>query len=120
LCCLLPDTPANISDRLLRNGLTDKSSWVRWKAAEKIGTFERKDLLPPLEAAYSAEKNPKARAEIELEMRLLRDGHIVKPGTPSGFYVTVRMKNGIRSGYVTEEAMQQKGIQAIAAELRSS
>jgi hypothetical protein len=103
---------------LLRGGLTDKSSRVRWKAAQKIGDFERKEILPELEAAFSRETDSKARGEIELHLRLLRDGHIVKPRKPSGFDVTVRVKNGIRSGYVTEEAMQEKGVDAVAAELR--
>jgi HEAT repeat protein len=119
LCCLRADTPMKISNGLLRNGLIDKSSRVRWKAAQKIGDLERNELLPELEAAFSSEKNAKARREIELHLRLLRDGHIVKPSTPSGFDVTVRIKGGILSGHVTREAMQEKGIDAIAAELRS-
>src|SRR5258706_6661383 len=99
---------AAITHRLLRNGLTDRSARVRWKAAEKIGTFERKELLPQLQAAYASETNSKARAEIEFELRLLRDGYIVEPSTPSGFDVTVRTKNGICSGYVTDDVMREK------------
>jgi hypothetical protein len=119
LCCLQPKTPAAVTDRLLRGGLADKSSQVRWKAAELVGTFEKKELLPQLEAAYAAERNSKARASIDLVLRLMRDGHIVEPSAPSGFYVTVRIKSGIRSGYVTEESMREKGIEVVAAELRS-
>jgi hypothetical protein len=119
LCCLLPNTPGDITHRLLRGGLSDKSSRVRWKAAQMVGDFERKEFLPELEAAFSRETNLKARGEIELHLRLLRDGHIVKPSEPAGFYVTVRVKNGISSGYVTEEAMKEKGVDAVAAELRS-
>ena len=96
-----------------------RNSRVRWKAAQKIGDFERNELLPELAAAFSSETNAKARAEIELELRLLRDGHIVKPSKPSGFDVTVRIKDGICSGHVTAEAMQEKGIDAIAAEMRN-
>jgi hypothetical protein len=119
LCCLLAKTPVSLSNRLLRNGLIDKSSRVRWKAAQKIGDFERTELLTELEAAFLAETNSDARAEMDLNLRLLRDGYIVKPSTPSRFEVTVRIKNGIRTGYVSEEEMQVKGIDVVTRELRN-
>ncbi len=119
LCCLLPMTSIEVADSLLRSGLTDKSSRVRWKAAQKIGIFERKKMLPELESAFLRETNAKARAETELNLRLLRDGYIVKPNASSGFDVTVRIKNGISSSYVTEETMHSKGIDVIVADLRA-
>ena len=91
---------------------------MRWKAAEIIGRFERKGLLPQLERACLAETNAKAKNVIEFEFTLLRDGYLVKPSEPSGYFVTVRYNQGIRSGYITEEAMHEKGAPAIAHELR--
>ncbi len=103
---------------LLRRGLADKSSRVRWKAAQRVGDLEIKKLLPELESAFARETNAKARAEINLHLRLLRDGHILEPSSDSGYRATVRTKDGICSGYVTEQALRQKGAARVAAELR--
>ncbi len=118
LCCVNRDMAIGVANRLLRGGLEDKSSRVRWKAAEKICDLDRKEFLPQLEGALLREKHPKARASIEFDLRLLRDGYIIRPGSPSGFNVTVRVKDGISSSFVTDEIMQAKGVDAVAAELR--
>jgi len=118
ICCLRADTPVIVANRLLLQGLTDKSSRVRWMAAQKASDFDRKELLPHLEAAFSIENNAKARRSIDFHLRLLRDGYIVENSTPAGYYFTVRIKDGIVSRYVTDEAMKTNGIDAIAAEMR--
>jgi hypothetical protein len=118
ICCIDRESHAERFEDLLTPGLVDKSSRVRWKAAEIIGRFERKGLLPQLERACLAETNAKAKNVIEFEFTLIRDGYLVKPSEPSGYFVTVRYNHGIRSGYITEEAMHEKGAPAIAHELR--
>lgn len=119
LCSLTSKTPCDTVDRLLRAGLADKSSRVRWKAAQQAGRFGKTELVPELESAMAAETKEKARAQISLELCLLRDGHIVEPAPDSGCYVTVRVKRGIRTGYISDGEMKAKGIERIAAEFRA-
>jgi hypothetical protein len=118
LCCLRDKTPRAVIRQLLQEGLADKSSRVRWKAAQKVHDFERKDLLPQLNAALTRETNAKARAEMELHLRLLRDGYIAERSDRSGFYVTVGFKGSISSRFVSRELMKEKGVDAIATEVR--
>ena len=120
LCCVTLQMPSEIIEDLLRRGLTDKSSRVRWKAAQRIGEFNKTDLLPELEATFASETNAKARPEIELELLLLRDGYIVSPSTPSRFEVCVRTSHGIRGRFVSAAEMNQKGLATIVAELRDT
>ncbi|MFI5380665.1 MAG: hypothetical protein ACHRHE_15310 [Tepidisphaerales bacterium] len=119
LCCLGMGTPANVVDEMLRAGLSDRSASVRWKAAEKATTLNRKNLIPEMTAALTAETNAKARREIEFELRLLRDGYILKPASPSGFNVTVPIKNGTCGHWVSEDEMRAKGLDAILSDMRN-
>ena len=118
LCSLTGKTPRAVVIPLLRAGLVDKSSSVRWKAADKAGVFGIRNLVPDLTAALASEPNEKARKEIELELRLLRDGYVLQPDSPSGYDLTVRVKNGICGRWISEKELKARGIETLAAELR--
>jgi hypothetical protein len=123
LCCLRPETSASVVDPLLRAGLADKGANVRRRAAEKAETFDKRDLIPDMAAALSRETNARTRRAIEFHLCLLRDGYQLSPASGSGYDVTVRRKSLIGTTSwggrrVSEEEMREKGIDAIAAELR--
>lgn len=118
LCSLGSQTPVAVTDTLLKAGLRDKSSRVRWKAADRADRLERRNLVPEITAALAVESDDKARRSIELDLRMLRDGYWVKPESPGRSAVTARRYNGIASRTVTDDELRDKGLEAILAELR--
>lgn len=118
LCSLGRETPAAVTDALLKAGLRDKSSRVRWKAVDRANQFERRNLLPEITAALAAESDEKVRRSMELDLRMLRDGHWVRADAPGWSSVTARLRNGIASRTVSDDEFRAKGLEAILAELR--
>ena len=119
LCSLGRETPAAITDAALKAGLCDRSSRVRWKAADQANRLERANLVAEIIAAMAAETDDKARGSIELHLRMLRDGHWVRPESPGWSSVTARRHDGIASRSVSDEELRSKGLESILAELRS-
>lgn len=119
LCSLGRDTPVAVTDALLKAGLSDRSARVRWKAVDRADTLERRNLVPEITAALAVESDDKARRSMELDLRMLRDGHWVRPESPQRIRVTARLHNGIASKTVSEDELQTKGLEAILAELRA-
>ena len=117
ITCIGKSAPKSFKLDLLRQGLRDKSSRVRAKAADWAGRHRLKELVPELEQALAAEKNDKARATIEFELRLLRDGYILKTGKDGTVWVTAHSPNGISGRCVEQSEIDQRGIDAIVAEL---
>ena len=118
LCSLGTETPVEITDAALRSGLTERSSEVRWKAADRANRLERVNLVPDIMAALAKEPEGKAKRSMELDLRMLRDGHWIRPGSPGWFNVTARMTEGIASRGVSEEELKSKGLDRILVELR--
>jgi len=81
--------------------------------------LERRNLVPEITAALAVESDDKARGSMELDLRMLRDGHWVEPESPGRIRVTVRLHNGIRSRTLSDQELQTKGLEAILAELRA-
>jgi hypothetical protein len=119
ILCIAESAPRPFQLRLLRQGLRDKSSRVRWKAADWAGRLRLADLVPELEDAFAAEKNSRARSTIEFNLRLLRDGYILVPELDGSVEVTTFCKNGIVSGWFQEREIRKRGIRAIVARLAS-
>ena len=118
LCSLGRETPIAITDTLLKAGFRDKSSRVRWKAVDRANTLERRNLVPEITASLAAETDDRARRSIELDLRMLRDGHWLRPESPGRTSVTVRLHNGIASKTVDDDELRTRGLEAILAELR--
>jgi hypothetical protein len=118
LCSLGRETPVDVTDALMKAGLMDKSSRVRWKAVDRANTLERRNLVPEITAALAAESDDKARGSMELDLRMLRDGHWVRPESPGRTSVMARLHNGIASKTVDDDELKSKGLEAILAELR--
>lgn len=119
ILCLRNETPPDFTLRLLQHGLRDKSSRVRTKAADWAGRLRVAALVPDLEAAFATEKHEKTKRTIEFELRLLRDGYILRPAGDHRFFVTTHVSNGTASRSVSRSELDQRGIQAIIAELES-
>ena len=119
LCSLGPEPPVEVTDALLSGGLRDKSSRVRWKAADRANALERRHLVPEITAALAAESDNKVRPSMELSLRMLRDGHWVEPHSPGWVTVTARRHNGISSRFVSDGELQTKGLERILEELRA-
>lgn len=118
LCSLGSQTPVAITDALLAAGLCDKSSRVRWKAVDHADRLERRNLVPEITAALASESDDKTRRSMELDLRMLRDGHWVRPHSPGWSSVTARRHNGIASRTVSDDELRSKGLERILAELR--
>jgi hypothetical protein len=119
ILCLGKSTPATTVERVLKSGLLDKSSRVRRKAADWIGRLRKRELLHEWAVALSSERDAKVRSTMDFELRLLRDGYILKPAQGGRFRVTVRTEDGcVKVAPVREESVLTRGIDAIASELR--
>ena len=119
LCSLGRETPVSVTEALLKAGLRDKSSRVRWKAADRANCLERRNLVPEINAALNVESNDKARRSIELDLRMLRDGYWVEHESPGWTSVTARLHNGgITCRAVSNDEFRAKGLEGILAELR--
>lgn len=120
ICSLSRKTPQGVIDKVLRGGLTDRSSRVRWKAADRAETLDQSHLVPDIAAALSAEKNEKARKEIGFALGFLRDGYDIRRRSSDSFTVSVRLGRGSGGTLVdvTAEELDAKGIQAIVAEVQ--
>jgi hypothetical protein len=119
ICCLKKSTPPAMTLQLLRQGLRDKSAKVRWKAADQAGRLRVREIVPELENADAVEKNAKAKEVIGFELKLLRDGYILKRWPDGTLHVTTFTSNGISGHNVSESELQQRGIDAIVAEIAS-
>lgn len=119
LCSLGRDTPVAVTDPLLKAGFSDRSAQVRWKAVDRADTLERRSLVPEITAALAVESNDKARRSMELDLRMLRDGHWVQPESPGRISVIARLHNGTAGKTASEDELRTKGLEAILAELRA-
>jgi hypothetical protein len=117
ILCLGKSTPAAQAIQMLRQGLHDKSAKVRQKAADWAGRLRMRKLVPDLEAAAARETNAKAKATIEFELKLLRDGYILAPGRDGGFSITTFTKTGTIGRWVSQAELKKRGVDAIVAEL---
>jgi hypothetical protein len=119
IMCIGKAAPKSFKLELLRQGLRDKSSKVRLKAADWAGRQRLRELVPDLEDALAAEDNDKARATIEFELRLLRDGYILVTERDGTVRVTAFTPNGCGSRWFEQTEIDQRGIKTIVAELAS-
>lgn len=120
ILCLGKLTPRSLTRHVLRQGLRDKSSRVRTKAADWTGRLRTRELVPDLEEAMVRETHEGTKETIDFNLRLLRDGYILKETPDDRFSVTTFMQNGIVSRTVSRTELDQRGVETIAAELRSS
>ena len=118
LCCLGKPTPPDVVDAAIRSGLTDKSSRVRWKAAQQAHVLNRVNLVPDITAALEAERHAKTRESLDLSLKLLRDGYTLEEQKDGRFFLTVSYRGGFCCRYVSANEMKSLGVEAIAAEMR--
>ncbi len=110
-------SPLEFKLRILRQGLGDKSSKVRGKAADWIGRLRLKELVPELEEAFAVETKTSTKDTIEFNLKLLRDGYILKPASDGRVSVTTFIPNGIMGSYVAQTELETRGIQAIISDM---
>jgi hypothetical protein len=118
LCALDAATPEPTIDRVLKAGFQDKSSRVRWKAAQRANELYRTKLVPDLGKAFAAETNPKTKSSVELSLRMLRDGYWIERESRGEVCITARLHNGIGSMTVSKKELRSRGLESILAELR--
>lgn len=119
ITCIGKAAPKSFKLKLLRKGLRDSSSKVRSKAADWIGRQRLRELVPDLEDALATEKNADARSTIEFELRLLRDGYILKTESDGTVCVTALTPKGCGSRWFEQIEIDRRGIEAIIAEFAS-
>jgi hypothetical protein len=120
ILCLKECTPSDVTLQILRQALIDKSSRVRKKAADWAGRLRLKTLVPELESAAAIEQHTGTRTTILFELRLLRDGYILDPAAPNGFYVTTRTKGGVASRFVSSSELESRGLSEVVRTLANN
>lgn len=120
LCSTTEHTEPEVLRTILQRGLTDKSSRVRWKAADRAERLERRDLLSDLQQAIAAEKSAKTRQTLQYSHEMLRDGYIVKDAVNGRVMIWLRTPRGSSGHEVDVAAIKEKGIASVVAELRRS
>jgi hypothetical protein len=110
-------TPLPLTLRILRRGLRDKSARVRAKAADWAGMLRLREIIPDLEEATARERHEETQRTMEFELKLLRDGYILEPGPNDGFNVTTFCRVGITSRWISRSELEQRGVDAVAAEM---
>jgi hypothetical protein len=118
LCSLGPQTPSPVIDQAIRNGLCDRSSRVRWKAADKANQLDCKHLIPDVQRALQSETNARAKASIELDCAFLRDGYLAKPQGDGSFHISIKLPRGGTCVNVSAKELEERGIEAILSEAR--
>ena len=118
LCSLGSKTPQVVVDQALRNGLADRSSRVRWKAADQANALSCRHLIPDITTALSSEKNPQTKSSIAFSLGFLRDGYVIKPVENGKFSIAVRLRTGGTGVTVTATELETKGIDLIVSEVR--
>jgi hypothetical protein len=111
-------TPPEIVDEVIRSGLIDKSSRVRWKSADKAHSLRRKHLVPAITSALKRERNAKTRSTLEFELKLLRDGYILEKKPDGSFHLVVTYDGGITSRPVSAKEMKAQSIDSIVKKMR--
>jgi hypothetical protein len=117
LCSLGRNTPTAVVDAVIRSGLVDKSSRVRWKAADRAHQLKRIQLVPELTAAIQVERDAKTRSAMAFDLSLLRDGFILKKADSGNFDLTVSYPGGIMGKTVSARDVRSQGIEAIVAKI---
>ena len=118
LCSTTKHTEPEVLRTMLQRGLTDKSARVRWKAADRAERLERRDLLPDLERAITAEKNAKTRSTLQYHQRMLRDGYAAEDRAGGRVSIWLRTPQGYSGHDVDASAVKERGIASVVAELR--
>jgi hypothetical protein len=98
---------------IVSKGVTDRSSFIRWKAAQVCGHKGLKELLPLIESRLSDETNDNALYELKSSIGLLKDGYYLHytDGHP---WLTIKKITGqIISLYLNQEQIDKEGLSAI-------
>lgn len=119
IMCIGKAAPLSFKLELLRQGLRDKSSSVRLKAADWAGRQRLRELVPELVQALAAEVNDKARKAIEFNLLLLRDGYILETVKDGTVRVTAFTAYGCGARWFEQTEIDRRGIEAIVAEFAS-
>ena len=115
ILCLDERTPPELCEQILRSKLLDRSTKVRSKAADWILRLHLEALVPDLEMAISQETKEKVRSSMEFSLGLVRDKYLLRP-TRDGYDVVIR-SNGIVGSFITQQELDDEGIDAIVARL---
>lgn len=114
-------TPCPLALQIVREGLRDKSSRVRTKAADWILRRRFRECISDLEAALALEKHAETRETIDCGLRLLRDGYIL--GDERGGRVSVWVllpddsQCSSKGGFIDQSELAKRGIDVIVQEL---
>lgn len=110
--------PRDFAVRLIRKGLKDRSSRVRWKSAEIAACLRIKELLPEVEAALGNEADTQAKRSIEFSLKLLRDEYILEQDRDGNWMMTIQVPTGGLSGQIVSASeIDVHGAAAIAKKL---
>lgn len=91
ICSLTEKTPAHVVNEVLKNGLSDRSARVRWKAADQACSLNQHRLIPDIAKAVNCEVNPKAKSSINFSLHFLRDGFLVRRNEDGSYNISIRL-----------------------------
>jgi hypothetical protein len=110
---LIETLPRDFLLDIVGKGLSDKSTQIRWKAAQACGSIGLKELLPLMENRLSLEKSANALHALKTSIGILRDGYYLyySGGHP---WLTIKKASGrIVSMGLRQEQIDKEGLQVI-------
>ena len=112
--------PRGFRVAVLRPLIADRSSEVRWRAAESaVWVHDLPELLPDLERALASETNRKAKQTIDWAVRIMRDGYIAEREPDGQWRLTYRGEEGECATFWVDAAdVARHGIPAVIARKR--
>lgn len=117
LLSLRPTTPEELSERIVRTLLFDKSTRVREKAADQALRLGLKGLVDVLRAVTLTESDAAVLNGLEFSIAMLRDGYVVKRGGGDGVWVTVWTGNGAVGSWYSQSDFERRGLPNILSTL---
>jgi hypothetical protein len=91
---------------------------VRLFAAQGCDHYNRKSLLPVLEAAYHRERNAKIAEQMQQHIAMLRDGYTVNPGHGQHTWLWVKVKNTVVGHLLGQRKMDSQRLRRLAQRIR--
>ena len=121
ILCLGEETPVATTLEVIAQGLKDKSSLVRIKAADWALRMRLRQTLPMIAAAIYNEKHAEARSVMEYSLSMLRDGYFARPRDGEHVSVTVLGNGGgSTTARVRQMLIDEIGMERVASDLRGA
>ncbi|HZN64844.1 MAG TPA: hypothetical protein VFB66_06050, partial [Tepidisphaeraceae bacterium] len=117
LCCLGSRSPRTLLLDVILPAINDKSSRVRWKAADIAGLVELREGVPVIAERRRVERNPKVQRTLDFILPRLGDAHTLEE-RDGELFLTVRRLGRMKTERVSKARIRRRGLPTIVEEWR--